>query len=111
MSARGIAIVLLALFQVFGSVAIQAADLRLEVEELGAQVHIEDQSGEACGEPHHHLICQTARSLSTALGSSASRSVDGRIATAVTPTPHRTDGPSHTRIHLGSRGSRAPPLA
>ena len=107
---RRLAVLVLALLQFGGPAAVQVADALLEAREVGSVVHMESSHSEGCDHGHNHLICQTARSLSSSLPSAVG-----------TPTPLVEVAPArlifdaaalHATVSIsGPLGSRAPPRA
>ena len=104
------AILLLALLQFAGPVVLQAMDLALEAQEMSSEAHVETEGSEACA-THHEVMCQTVRTLSMV----ARPSLEGRTLSAplLVEGVHLLEAelPAQGTLVLGSRGSRAPPLA
>ena len=108
---RRAAVLLLAVAQLLVPIGLQVLDAVLEGHEFDTPLHVEGEGREACGGGHTHLVCQTARSMST-----------GLLATDVARTlvlfvpefvEDEDPDPSIGRSTdvSGALGSRAPPLA
>lgn len=110
--ARRIGVLLLAVVQMAGAVALPAADGALDVERYSLPVHVESEGRDDCAPHHDHAFCQVVRS--TALGNPAPPAAEAPTsALAAVRIPRPLAGPrvDAQRVLVGASGPRAPPTA
>lgn len=109
---RRLGVLVLAVFQLGGAVALPAADGVLDMDRYGTPAHVESEGSDDCAPHHDHAFCQVVRATALANPSRAASSVgvdDLVYQLHLLGGPAEVDVPSP--VLEGSTGPRAPPFA
>lgn len=107
---RRVGVLLLAVLQLAGAVALPAVDGVLDVEQYGVPAHVESPGSDDCTPHHDHAFCQVVRASALATPSrvSATIALGQPLGTFAEPAGvaelRRSAG-----LFQGSSGPRAPP--
>lgn len=109
---RRLGVLVLAVLQLAGAVALPAADGVLDVERYGVPVHVESPGSDDCTPHHDHAFCQVVRANALATPARVSTTIAlgqpvGDFAEASSVPELRRS----LRLLQGSSGPRAPPSA
>ncbi len=109
---RRLGVLVLAVLQLAGAVALPAADGVLDVERYGVPVHVESPGSDDCTPHHDHAFCQLVRAnaLATPARVPATVALGHPLGNLAEPFSVPELRRSH-RLLQGSSGPRAPPSA
>ena len=111
LSAR-IGVLVLAVLQLAGAVALPALDGVLDVERYGVPTHVESPGSDDCTPHHDHAFCQVMRATALATASRVSATVAlGQPLTNYAEPAALPELRRSNRLFQGSSGPRAPPSA
>ena len=109
---RRIGVLVLALLQLAGALALPAVDGILDVELYGLPTHVESPGSDDCTPHHDHAFCQVVRATALATPSRVSATVAlGQPLTDFDALPASPELRRSNRPFQGSSGPRAPPSA
>ncbi len=109
---RRIGVLVLAVLQLAGALALPAADGVLDVGRYEVPMHVESPGSDDCTPHHDHAFCQMVRATALATPSRVSATVAlGQPRTDSAEPIARPDLRRGTRLFQGSSGPRAPPSA
>lgn len=109
---RRLGVLVLAVLQLGGAVALPAADGVLDMDRYGTPTHVESQGTDDCAPHHDHAFCQVVRATALA---NPSRAVSSVGVGDLVHQLHALDGSAEVDVTSpvlqGSTGPRAPPSA
>lgn len=109
---RRLGVLVLAMFQLGGAVALPAADGVLDMDRYGTPTHVESQGSDDCAPHHDHAFCQVVRATALASPSRAVTSVGvGDVVHQLHPLGGSAEVDIRSAVLQGSTGPRAPPSA
>lgn len=109
---RRLGVLVMAVLQLGGAVALPAADGVLDMDRYGTPSHVESEGSDDCAPHHDHAFCQVVRATALANPSRALSSVGvGHRVHLLHPLGGSAEVDITSPVLEGSTGPRAPPSA